>query len=67
MPTLIATGVLDHNPLRIEANIVITAVAVMRASYGMPETLNIYALTGTIYNIAINVVKPAATSVFTSV
>ena len=67
MPTLIATGVFAQRPFSMVEKTVINAVAVIKASYGMPVLLIIIAFTGTIYIIAKNVVSPAPNSCFTLV
>ena len=67
IPTLIATGVFAHMPFSTVATTVMSAVAVMSASIGMPVLLMIIAFTGTIYIIVKKVVSPALNSVFTLV
>ena len=47
IPTLMAIGVLAQRPLSTVAKIVISAVAVMSASMGIPALLMMMALTGT--------------------
>ena len=67
IPTLMATGVFAHRPFSTVAITVISAVAVMSASIGMPVLLMIIAFTGTMYIIVKKVVSPALNSVFTLV
>ena len=67
IPTLIATGVFAHRPFSTVAITVMSAVAVMSASIGIPVLLMIIAFTGTIYIIVRKVVSPALNSVFTLV
>jgi hypothetical protein len=62
-----AIGVFAQSPFSMVEKIVIRAVAVIRASIGIPALLIMMAFTGTIYIMVRKVVKPAKNSVLTEV